>query len=46
MTLTEAIQVLEEHNIWRNGAETPPTDPKQLTEALEIAINILKNLDK
>lgn len=42
MTTTEVIEVLEKHNIWRLGAKTEPTNPKQLTEALEIAINILK----
>lgn len=45
MNLLEAIKILEEHNTWRKGAETPPTDPKKLTEALEIAINILKHIN-
>ena len=44
MNLNKAIEVLEAHNIWRKGADTEPTDPKQLTEALEIAINLLKGL--
>lgn len=46
MTLSEAIQVLEDHNIWRKGAETSPTDPAQLTEALELALETLKNVLK
>jgi len=44
MTLKEAIKVLEDHNIWRLGADTEPTEPKKLTEALEIAIHLLKQL--
>jgi hypothetical protein len=42
MTLKQAIEVLEAHNIWRKGADTEPTKPKELTEALEIAIHLLK----
>lgn len=42
MTLKQAIKILEDHNIWRLGADTEPTKPKELTEALQIAINILK----
>ncbi|MES2864099.1 MAG: hypothetical protein V4666_08275 [Bacteroidota bacterium] len=45
MNLSEVIKVLEDHNTWRKGAETPPTDPKKLTEALESAINILKQMN-
>lgn len=46
MKLTEAIKVLEDHQIWRLGADTPPTDPKLLTEAIDIALHLLKNLLK
>ena len=45
MTLPEAIKVLEDHNKWRLGDDTiEPTKPKLLTEALEIAIHLLKQL--
>ena len=45
MTLLEAIEILSNHQKWRKEAETPATNPKQLTEALEIAINILTHLN-
>ena len=45
MTLLEAIEILSNHQKWRKGVDTPATDPKQLTEALEIAINILTHLN-
>ncbi len=41
MKLNEAIKILEEHNRWRNG-DGVMQEPKKLTEAIEIAINILK----
>ena len=44
MTLKEAIKVLKDHNKWRLGADTEPTDCKKLTEALEIAIHLLKQI--
>lgn len=45
MTLLQAIEILSNHQKWRKGADIPPTDPKQLTEALDIAINILIHLN-
>jgi len=45
MDLPEAINILETHNKWRLGAEIPPTEPKLLTEALDIIIKILKRLN-
>lgn len=44
MTLEEAIKVLTDHNIWRLGADTEQTEPKKLTEALEIAIQLLSQM--
>lgn len=44
MTLSEAIKTLEDYNSWRLGAETEMIHPKIITEAIEIAINILKQL--
>jgi len=46
MTIEEAIKVLTDHNIWRLGADTEPTNPKKLTEALDIAIRLLSQLKK
>ena len=44
MTLQEAIQTLEYYNKWRLGAELDQPNPKEITDALEIAINLLKHL--
>ena len=46
MDLKEAIKVLGSHQLWRKGAEIEPTDPKKLTEALGIAVRLLKQLNK
>lgn len=40
----KAIKILKEHQKWRLGADTKPTEPKRLTQALEVAINILEQL--
>lgn len=45
MTLPQAIEQLENYNKWRLGADIPQPNPKEITEALEIAINILKHLN-
>lgn len=44
MNLQKAIQILKKHQEWRLGADTKLTDPKQLTEVLDVAINILEEL--
>ena len=47
MTLRQAHKVLSKHQKWRMGDDrVKATDPKELTQAMEIAINIMKNLDK
>jgi hypothetical protein len=38
MTLTKAIKILKKHQKWRLGAETKPTEPKKLTEAINIIL--------
>jgi hypothetical protein len=45
MTLPEAMEVLKNHQIWRKGADITPTDPKQLTEALDIVIQLVESLN-
>ena len=46
MTKKEALEVLEHHQKWRKGADTEMTDIYKLSEALIIAIQVLKkNLD-
>ena len=44
MTLKEAIKELEYYQKWRKGADMPQPEPKKVSEALDIAINILKNM--
>lgn len=46
MKLSEVIKILQDHQIWRLGADTKPTEPKELTEALDIAIRLLTQLNK
>lgn len=45
MTLKQAIKVLSNHQKWRKGAKIKPTNPTELSEALDIAINLLKGLN-
>lgn len=42
MTHGEALDVLSKHQQWRKGSHQVETDSKNLTEALEVAINLLK----
>jgi hypothetical protein len=36
-----AKRVLIRHNLWRLGGDDVPTDPKELTKAMNIAIEVL-----
>lgn len=46
MTLPEAVNILEAYQLWRLGKiEEYPITPKQLTEAIDIAIRLLKQLN-
>jgi hypothetical protein len=45
MDLKETIKVLTKHNKWRRGAEIPMIEPKEIGEALDIAIRLLKQLN-
>lgn len=42
MNISEAIQVLEEHNKWRKGAEIPQLDPVRIGMAIDTIINEYK----
>lgn len=42
MILLEALQVLTEHQHWRLGAEGPMTEPKLLTDALDLLLEYHK----
>lgn len=41
MTIEETIAVLNAHKEWRKGSDGPATDPKRLTQALDVAIAVL-----
>jgi hypothetical protein len=44
--LKEAIEVLSQHQKWRKGDDNQPmTEPKKLTEALDIAIRLFDLLN-
>lgn len=45
MDLKKAIKVLSTHQKWRKGEKVKPTNPTELTEALDIAVNLLKGLE-
>jgi len=44
MNLEEAVKTLQYYQRWRLGAELDQPNPKDITEAIDVAINILKNL--
>ena len=44
MTLKEAIKELEYYQKWRIGADIPQPKPKDITESIDIAIHIMKQL--
>ena len=44
MTLKEALKELRNYQKWRLGADIPQPDPKKVTEAIDIAINLMKQM--
>ena len=46
MTLQNAIEIVEHHQIWRLGAEIEMIEPKLLTAALNLVIQAAKELVK
>ena len=44
MNLPEAIATLIKFNKWRRGAEMPMPSPKEIGEAIEIAIHLMKGM--
>jgi len=46
MTNTEKLQVLREHQTWRMGGDGPMTPPKDLTAAIEYAIQCCEAIQR
>lgn len=46
MNKEKALDILRTHNEWRRGAEIPMQDPKELGEAIDIAISVLEQEKK
>ena len=42
MNQQNAIEVLKAHQEWRMGADIPPTDPKQLTAAIDVVLEAME----
>lgn len=43
MTITEALDILENLNKWRRGDEIPQPDPTKVGLAIDFVINFVKN---
>ena len=43
MTIEEAIEVLELHNQWRNGAEIPMESPARIGMAIDLVVCMAKD---
>ena len=41
MNITEAISILKIHQEWRLGADIVSIEPKELTEAMQVIIDVL-----
>jgi len=42
MNLNKAIKTLKKHQQWRLGADTKPTEPKKLSEAINLILYALE----
>lgn len=42
MTNTEALEILEQYQAWRRGADTEMLEPKDIGKAIDVAIDALK----
>ena len=42
MTTQQAITILRQHNAWRRGDDTPMQEPKDIGEAIEVAVVIME----
>lgn len=42
MTVKEALDILEHHNLWRRGADIEQIDPKVVGMALDKSIEVLR----
>ena len=44
MKLKDAIYILEQHNLWRRGAEITPQSPFELGEAIDVVVKYHKEI--
>ena len=44
MTTKEAINILKLHNDWRKGANIEMKKPSQITEAIDVVVNLFSKL--
>jgi hypothetical protein len=44
MTLSKAIQILEQHNGWREGYHKNMVDSTELTKALKLILETIKSM--
>ena len=42
MTIEQALEILIEYQEWRRGAEIPMQEPRIIGEAIDVAIEVLK----
>jgi len=45
MTLQKAIEILAIYQRWRLGSDDEPPKPKEITEAIDIAIRLMSQLN-
>ena len=44
MNIKEAVDILEQHNVWRRGADIPQQNATVLGEAIDLVVNYVKNI--
>lgn len=44
MNIKEAVDILEQHNVWRRGADIPQQDAVILGEAIDSVVDYVKNV--
>lgn len=42
MEVLQAVEILKQHNKWRNGADIPMVEPALLGQAIDVAIKVME----